>query len=491
MTTTSAHIEEPAFSPVPTASATAPSIVVERVEGAGSANRHTKRRAESVEQWLSLHGDMLLLAMVDMLAVARVTSVHGRRLETLVAFLAVTFCVMSPLYRFRPQLSLLDDLPRLITRVMAAVTVGVTAQAVVRSVVDIRRLVLAGVQVLAVLVLTRLVTYPLVRYGRRAGCFRQPTLILGGGRGGACLASVLRDHPEYGLAPVGILAADSPGSAGSWPVPRLGAVASLPAVLEEHGVRRVVAQQVPGDERELGEVLRSCAAAHAELLLVPRLPELAAAVTTGTHAWGLPLVPLRGGAFASPTWRLKRAFDVALSGAALVILSPLLLACAVAVLIESGRPVLFGQERVGVNGKLFELLKFRSLRPVSSVQAASEWTISDESRLGPVGRLLRRSSLDELPQLWNVLVGHMSLVGPRPERPHFVNEFSTTYDHYQDRHRVPVGMTGLAQVHGLRGDTSIEDRVRFDNYYIEAWSLWGDLKILMRTAVAVFTRPGS
>src|SRR4051794_6356580 len=483
MTTTSAHVDEASLPAVAIASSKVAPIVVE--------NAGARARVRRTERSRALQGDILLLAVVDIAAVATVTAVYGGRLELLVGGLALALCATSPLYRFRPQLSLLDDLPRLMSRILLTVLVGITGQALVRSVVDTQRFLVVGVQLLAVLVLAKMLTYPLIRHGRRAGWFAQPTLILGGGRDAAQLASVLRDHREYGLDPVGILGGDTSIATRSGPVPLLGCISDLPALLEEHGIRRVIAELAPAHGSEAANVLRWCAGAHAELMLVPRLHELTTDVTNGTHAWGLPLVPLHGGAFASPTWRLKRAFDVAVSGVALFLLSPLLLACAAAVLVESGRPVLFRQERVGVNGKLFSLLKFRSMRPASPAEEHQEWVVVDESRVGPVGKLLRRSSLDELPQLWNVLVGHMSLVGPRPERPHFVNEFSVTYAHYEDRHRVPVGMTGLAQVHGLRGDTSIEDRVRFDNYYIETWSLWGDLKILLRTGVAVFRRPAA
>src|SRR5205823_12491018 len=125
------------------------------------------------------------------------------------------------------------------------------------------------------------------------------------------------------------------------------------------------------------------------------------------------------------------------------------------------------------------------MRPLDADESATHWNIADDDRIGPVGRFLRRSSLDELPQLWNVVRGDMSLVGPRPERPHFVDQFASTMPRYLARHRVPCGMTGWSQVHGLRGDTSIADRARFDNYYIENWSLWQDAVILVRTVGAV------
>jgi lipopolysaccharide/colanic/teichoic acid biosynthesis glycosyltransferase len=175
----------------------------------------------------------------------------------------------------------------------------------------------------------------------------------------------------------------------------------------------------------------------------------------------------------------------------IVVLAPVLAACALAVRWELGADVLFRQERVGLDGQRFELLKFRSLRPETANESSTRWSIASDHRVGPVGRFLRRTSLDELPQLWNVLRGEMSLVGPRPERPHFVAAFEATYPQYPARHRVPSGLTGWAQVHGLRGDTSIADRARFDNFYIENWSLWLDLKILLRTFTSVLGGRGS
>jgi lipopolysaccharide/colanic/teichoic acid biosynthesis glycosyltransferase len=165
-------------------------------------------------------------------------------------------------------------------------------------------------------------------------------------------------------------------------------------------------------------------------------------------------------------------------------------AIALAVRWETGPRVLFRQERVGLDGRRFELLKFRTLVPAGADDSSTLWNIAGDHRLRRVGRLLRRTSLDELPQLWNVLVGHMSLVGPRPERPYFVAEFARSHPRYVHRHRVPAGLTGWAQVHGLRGDTSIADRAKFDNYYVENWSLWLDIKILLRTALSLVRGAG-
>lgn len=183
--------------------------------------------------------------------------------------------------------------------------------------------------------------------------------------------------------------------------------------------------------------------------------------------------------------RGKRIFDASMAGLALVLLAPLMLTIALISRLVDGPHVLFAQRRVGHGGKEFILLKFRSLAPESDQEAATRWNVDDDERLSGWGNWLRRTSLDELPQLINVLRGEMSLVGPRPERPHFVNHFSLIHPRYPDRHRMPVGLTGLAQVNGLRGDTSISERARLDNHYIDNWSFWVDLAILLRTPMAI------
>ena len=159
--------------------------------------------------------------------------------------------------------------------------------------------------------------------------------------------------------------------------------------------------------------------------------------------------------------------------------------CAVATRLEGGPGIFFRQLRIGRYGKPFQLVKFRSMRPSTETESQTRWSVADDPRVGPVGRFMRRTSLDELPQLWNILRGDMTIVGPRPERPFFVDRFSADYPDYAMRHRVPVGLTGLAQVSGLRGDTPTSDRARFDNYYIENWSLWLDVKVILRTVAEV------
>jgi lipopolysaccharide/colanic/teichoic acid biosynthesis glycosyltransferase len=183
-----------------------------------------------------------------------------------------------------------------------------------------------------------------------------------------------------------------------------------------------------------------------------------------------------------PGLALKRSFDVAVAATVLVVIAPVMGLIALAVRWE-GPGVIFRQPRVGRNGQVFDVLKFRTVS--TDHDGDTTWSADSTADRTRVGTFLRRTSLDELPQLWNVLRGDMSLVGPRPERPFFAHRFGTDIPGYHDRHRLPVGLTGWAQVNGLRGDTSIPQRARFDNYYVERWSLWFDVVILLRTLPAV------
>ncbi|NUR85555.1 MAG: sugar transferase, partial [Nonomuraea sp.] len=209
------------------------------------------------------------------------------------------------------------------------------------------------------------------------------------------------------------------------------------------------------------------------------------------HLHGYALIPMRPVAQRRPYWLAKRAADVTAASLALVVAAPLLALCLLAVRLEGGPGVLFRQRRVGMDGRHFDMLKIRTLKPTTAHDSATQWTVSESRLSGPIGGFLRKTSLDELPQLWNVITGDMSLVGPRPERPFFVDQFSRQIDRYGQRHRVPVGITGWAQVHGLRGDTSLDERARLDNYYIDEWSLWLDVKIILRTIGCVLRLGGA
>ncbi len=206
------------------------------------------------------------------------------------------------------------------------------------------------------------------------------------------------------------------------------------------------------------------------VVLKPSLEQI-----NGVAAINITHVPLHGWNYV-----LKRTFDIIISLFALILFSPVMLAIALAIKLSDKGPVIYKQERVGIDGKEFIMYKFRTMR-VDAEKEGPQWPRPDDPRVTKVGRFLRKYSLDELPQLWNVLKGDMSLVGPRPERPYFVKEFRKKYPKYMLRHKVKSGMTGWAQVHGLRGDTSLEKRLEYDLYYIENWSFWLDIKILIMT----------
>ncbi|HEY0507865.1 MAG TPA: sugar transferase [Blastococcus sp.] len=399
------------------------------------------------------------------------------------------------LYRSRLSLSVLNDLPALVARWLVSAALAVLAQFAWATAlsdsdaIDWRFLWGAAATGVSVVVL-RAVGYAAIRRLRARGLVAHRTLVIGAGRVGMQVADVLNSHPEYGLHPIGFLDADPPDVGELRMLPVLGGPDELRRMLEHRVVSTVVVAFSSMKESDMVSLIRTCDRFSCELFVVPRLFELHQVDASMDTAWGFPLVRLRRATYRSHAWRVKRVFDVLASGLALVVTAPVLLLIALAVRLDSGPGILFGQERVGVDGHHFRVLKFRSLRPGDATESQTRWTIVDDPRLTRVGRFLRATSLDELPQLYNILRGDMSLVGPRPERPHFVDEFRSRYPSYEARHRVPSGLTGWAQVHGLRGDTSIDDRARFDNYYIENWSLWLDVKIILRTFSSVLRGAG-
>ncbi len=412
-------------------------------------------------------------------------------LVVLGAMLAV-FASAGKYSSVRLNLSVIDDLPYLGAVVVVGYAAGIAASDLAGVAVPGRALVEQAVVLVIVLAAFRAGVYSTARRRRHRVTERHRTLILGSGNVGTLLASSLQNHPSYGLEPVGFLDSEPRTSRpGRLPVPVLGGYDRLIPVIREQRVSRLIVAYGGRGEADLVDGLRTVDRLDVDVAVVPRLYELHSARHGVEDVRGVPLVWIRRHGPRRLSWHVKRAFDVVVSLSALVLLAPVLLTAALAVRLEVGPGVIFRQRRVGLDGRDFELLKFRSLRPVDEQESQTTWNVSQDCRLGPVGRFLRRSSVDELPQLWNVLRGDMSLVGPRPERQHFVELFSVQFRGYPARHRVPAGLTGWAQAHGLRGDTSIEERARFDNYYIENWSLWLDMKILAKTVGQVVRRQGA
>jgi Undecaprenyl-phosphate glucose phosphotransferase len=205
----------------------------------------------------------------------------------------------------------------------------------------------------------------------------------------------------------------------------------------------------------------------------------------------IPAIVLNSSALDSYGRVLKRAFDIIFSLSVLVALSPVYLICALAVRLSSAGPILYRQERMGLDGKTFNCLKFRGMRVDAESQSGPVWASKDDNRVTPIGAFLRKTSLDEIPQFWNVLMGEMSVVGPRPERPYFVDQFRHNLPGYMLRHKVKAGITGWAQINGWRGNTSLEKRIECDLWYIQNWSLWLDLKICALTPLKGFIHPNA
>jgi exopolysaccharide biosynthesis polyprenyl glycosylphosphotransferase len=334
---------------------------------------------------------------------------------------------------------------------------------------------------------------------------------MGAGLVGSQVARRLESHPEYGMIPVGFLDDDprSVAEVGGREMPVLGTVEDLEKTVRGTGARRLIVAFSSVADVRVSRLIQQCQQLGVEVSVVPRMFDTINNRVGYDTVGGLPLLSFttvdpRGVQFA-----LKHAFDRAFAVALLVVLSPVIIGTAIAVRLSSPGPVLFRQRRVGRDCKPFNLYKFRSMRLASAQTTVDASTtgngggnadalefllggdtapggVEGEDRRTHVGRFLRRCSLDELPQLLNVVRGEMSIIGPRPERPEFVELFSDDITRYGDRHRVRAGITGWAQVHGLRGQTSLAERVEWDNYYIAHWSLGLDLKILALTVTALF-----
>ncbi|MFH8488380.1 sugar transferase [Streptomyces longisporoflavus] len=323
----------------------------------------------------------------------------------------------------------------------------------------------------------------------------RPALVVGPGAVARRVAEAVLRHPQAGVRPVGIVG-DAPAERAETDgaeLPVLCTVEELRRAVIQNSVRTVlVVGPTPGPE-QIGW-LRTLSGSGLDVWAIdatrPPGYDVPGRQARSGHLAGFPcrqLVPARRRHFSVS----KRALDLVASGALLLLISPVLLACAAVLRATEGPGTIFRQERIGRDGRPFTLLKFRTHRPADPHESATRWTVAGEQRMSRFCQFLRRTSLDELPQLWNVFRGDMSLVGPRPERPYFVGQFSQKYDGYGERHRMPTGITGLAQIQGLRGDTSIEDRCRFDNAYIDSWSIWQDLCILLRTAASLVRPTGS
>jgi len=423
-------------------------------------------------------------------------------------FLVMLLLYLRGLYRSRLRVLILDGLVPVISAVsvaaMAVAMVGLFANGRMPQSTWVRAWLFGLVAVGA----GRVGLSVAQRWARSRRLVGKPVLIMGAGVVGAQIARRLENHPEYGLIPIGFVDEEprSIAEVGGRDVPVLGTVDDLDETVLNTGVRHLIVAFSSMTDARISRLIQQCQELGMEVSVVPRMFDTINQRVGYDTVGGLPLMSFttidpRGLQFA-----IKYAFDRVFAFVLLLLLSPLLLSIALVVRLSSPGPILFSQRRVGRDGKPFNVYKFRSMTmapPDPSDPSATtdgddkalEFLLGGDTAPGgvegadrrtKVGAFLRRTSLDELPQLLNVLLGEMSMIGPRPERPEFVKLFRQDIVRYGDRHRVKSGITGWAQVHGLRGQTSLAERVEWDNYYIAHWSLGLDAKILMLTVVALF-----
>ncbi|EKX68047.1 sugar transferase [Streptomyces ipomoeae] len=459
------------------------------------------------------HAPGLPLLVMDAMAALTAVPALPHPLLTVPLLLAVLWLnARAALYRPAAVPTVLDELPAVCARItvswcaLAALVAALSPAHALSA-----RTLLTGC---ALQVAADCAGRGVVHWRRRRMLLRNPAaaLVVGPAATAQRVAAAFLRRPGCGLRPVGVLAGDTADGAG---LPVLSTEEEVQRAVVQNSVRAVLLVGPAGERDSLVRKLAEAGCALWEVdAEVPSYDRVGSPAYEegGRTVYDSESAPHGTGRVARPrapreriagfscrrldTGRrtvgpAKRALDMLVSGVLLLLAGPLLLACAVVLRVSEGPGVVFRQERVGKDGLPFTLLKFRSHRPADAREAATRWSVVGERDMSRFCRFLRRSSLDELPQLWNVFRGDMSLVGPRPERPYFVARFSQAHPGYAARHRVRTGITGLAQINGLRGDTSIEDRARFDNAYIDDWSLWQDVCILLRTAAALVRPTGS
>jgi len=329
------------------------------------------------------------------------------------------------------------------------------------------------------LTLARRVLWRVLKYLRGLGLNHGRAVIIGTGRTARLVANTIAANTWTGLEAVGFV--DDPPKVEPTELPRLGRIDELETLIARHQIDHVF---VALPFSRFGEVPRVCRALSdvlVEVQLVPDVPNLAAMRLGMLEIDGTAFLSLRQSPHYGWGRVTKRAMDLVLATVALIVLAPVMAVLAVAVKLTSPGPVLYRQARMGLGGRTFQMLKFRSMRVDAEQQTGPVWATRHDRRCTSLGRFMRRWSLDELPQLFNVLAGDMSLVGPRPERGVFVEQFRQRIPGYTQRHQVKCGITGWAQVNGWRGNTSLRHRLQCDLYYVANWSVWLDLKILAMT----------
>ncbi len=402
----------------------------------------------------------------------------------------VTVFFLRRSYHSRHPFSQLDEFYNVVGSVLlGAVTAIALISFLFKDRVDYPRLMIVYALILTIILVTlgRLIHTSLRWMLLAQGLGRRKVLLVGGGDVGRLILQKIRQSPRLGYEVAGFVN----GEVGSvvMGAPVLGQTEDLPTLIENHDIEEVIIGLPEASHEEILNIVSLCERERVGIRVFPDLFQIMASEVSIGDLGGLPLLTMRDVALRGWRLTLKRILDVVIGGAALTLLSPLMMLTALLIKLDSRGPVFFVQDRTGLDGHPFPMLKFRSMR--QDAEASATWTTENDPRRTRMGAIIRKLSVDELPQFINVLLGDMSLVGPRPEQPTYVEQFRRSIPRYMDRHREKAGLTGWAQVNGLRGDTSIAERTKYDLWYIENWSLWLDVKILIRTLFQGLTGRGA
>jgi exopolysaccharide biosynthesis polyprenyl glycosylphosphotransferase len=352
-------------------------------------------------------------------------------------------------------------------------------------------IVYAWLLTILLLMLGRIVHQGIRNTLREWGLGKDRLLLVGTGDTARMILQRILWSPQLGYETVGVVAnGETSGMVigdNLLGVPFLGTAEQLPDLIEQHQIDEVIIAMPEAGHRETVRIISYCERGRVSIKVFPDIFQFITSQAGIDDLGGLPLLSVRDYALRGYLLIFKRLLDLVGAALGLIFLSPVMLLVAVAIKLESPGPIFFVQERMGLDGKPFLMLKFRSMRRDAEKDGPG-WTTDNDPRQTRLGTLLRRLEMDELPNLINVMLGEMSLVGPRPEQAHYVEQFRRIVPRYMDRHREKGGMTGWAQVNGLRGDTSIEERTKYDLWYSENWSIWLDLKIILRTLWQILER---
>jgi exopolysaccharide biosynthesis polyprenyl glycosylphosphotransferase len=416
---------------------------------------------------------------------------YGMLLLQMAALVVVFF--FYKLYHLRRGVSLLDELGATLPAVSISVVVGMAFTAFVyRNELDYPRSMIVYLWALAlVLIVVARIAHHQIRSALFArGWGESKVLIVGAGEAGNLILDKIRSSPQLGYRPVGFLDDDCAGRIVQG-LPVVGAIHELGNAVRDYTINEVIVALPEASHHELLSVISHCEDGRVSIKIFPDVFQLMASEVNVGDLNGLPLLTMRDVALRGWRLTLKRVVDLIISGMVLVVISPMLLLIALLVKLDSRGPAIYCQERMGLDAVPFPCFKFRSMVENAEAQTGPVWAKPGDPRRTRMGAFLRKYSLDELPNFINVFLGHMSLVGPRPERPMFVEQFRQMVPRYMERHYEKAGITGWAQVNGLRGDSSIWERTKYDLYYIEHWSLWLDFKIMLLTLFKFLRDPNA